>query len=239
MRCVAFTQTINRRVKLNSEHVEVLRDLSEVCRAAIKAGDWKVDGACDPDSLLRRADAAIASLSAPHPPAEAQPVYGWVNGDAFVERENWTGVVPSTGWVPVYRRPPPSAPVGVEGLVAKWRGLANDALRRSGTWNGNDIADRIEFMADELEALAQQPTAFECPHRTRCDCLGACKYGYAGNGAIAQQPAAVDDATVEQVASAIAIEDTGVSWHDVSPRDRTYYVRLARAALTAQQGGAK
>lgn len=54
---------------------------------------------------------------------------------------------------------PPSAPVGAEGLVAKWRGLANDALRRSGTWNGNDIADRIEFMADELEALAQQPEA--------------------------------------------------------------------------------
>lgn len=53
------------------EPVEVLRDLSEVCRAAIKAGDWKVDGACDPDSLLRRADAAIASLTAPQPPAEA------------------------------------------------------------------------------------------------------------------------------------------------------------------------
>lgn len=53
------------------EHVEVLRDLSEVCRAAIKAGDWKVDGACDPDSLLRHADAAIAALSAQQPPAEA------------------------------------------------------------------------------------------------------------------------------------------------------------------------
>jgi folylpolyglutamate synthase/dihydropteroate synthase len=38
---------------------EALRELSEVCRAAIKAGDWKVDGACDPDSLLSRADAAI------------------------------------------------------------------------------------------------------------------------------------------------------------------------------------
>lgn len=37
------------------EHVEVLRDLSEVCRAAIKAGDWKVDGACDPDSDLEYA----------------------------------------------------------------------------------------------------------------------------------------------------------------------------------------
>lgn len=50
---------------MSSEHVEVLRDLSEVCRAAIKAGDWKVDGACDPDAVLRRADSAIAALSAP------------------------------------------------------------------------------------------------------------------------------------------------------------------------------
>ena len=32
------------------EHVEVLRDLRDLARAAIKAGDWKVDGACDPDS---------------------------------------------------------------------------------------------------------------------------------------------------------------------------------------------
>ena len=39
---------------------------------------------------------------------------------------------------------------------------------------------------------------------------------------------AKDHAMVEQVASAIAIEDTGVSWHDVSPRDRAYYVRLAQ-----------
>lgn len=26
-------------------------------------------------------------------------------------------------------------------------------------------------------------TGVECPHLTRCDCLGACKYGFAGNGA--------------------------------------------------------
>jgi len=40
---------------------KLLRELSEVCRAAIKAGDWKVDGACDPDSLLSRADAALST----------------------------------------------------------------------------------------------------------------------------------------------------------------------------------
>lgn len=43
----------------NERLAGALRELSEVCRAAIKAGDWKVDGACDPDSLLSHADAAI------------------------------------------------------------------------------------------------------------------------------------------------------------------------------------
>ena len=59
--------------------------------------------------------------------------------------------------------------------------------------------------------------------------------GCNGCRSLAQQPAAA--VGVEQVASAIAIEDTGVSWHDVSPRDRTHYVKLARAALAAQKGG--
>lgn len=36
-----------------------------------------------------------------------------------------------------------------------------------------------------------QPAAVECPHRTRCDCLAACKYGYAGDGALAAQPGGV------------------------------------------------
>lgn len=49
---------------------------------------------------------------------------------------------------------PPAAAVP-EGyaLVQKWREQANAALRRSGTWNGNDMADRIEHMADELAAM--------------------------------------------------------------------------------------
>jgi hypothetical protein len=36
-------------------------------------------------------------------------------------------------------------------------------------------------------ALAQQPAAVECPHRTRCDCLASCKYGYASDGATQHQ----------------------------------------------------
>jgi hypothetical protein len=33
----------------------------------------------------------------------------------------------------------------------------------------------------------QQPAAVECPHRSRCDCLAACKYGMAGDGATQHQ----------------------------------------------------
>lgn len=31
---------------------DVLQDLLEAVEAAIQAGDWKVDGACDPDSAI-------------------------------------------------------------------------------------------------------------------------------------------------------------------------------------------
>ena len=43
-----------------------------------------------------------------------------------------------------------------EALVEKWRDAAR-GIRPSGTWNGNDLAERYEWCADELEAaLAQQ-----------------------------------------------------------------------------------
>ena len=35
-------------------------DLLEGVEAAIKAGDWKVDGACDPDSAIVRLRQALA-----------------------------------------------------------------------------------------------------------------------------------------------------------------------------------
>lgn len=38
---------------------EVAEDLLESVNAAIKAGDWKVDGACDPELTIRRALKAL------------------------------------------------------------------------------------------------------------------------------------------------------------------------------------
>lgn len=39
--------------------VEHIANLVNVMKAAIKAGDWKVDGACDPGMCLRIAEARL------------------------------------------------------------------------------------------------------------------------------------------------------------------------------------
>ena len=39
---------------------EALKELLEAVEAAIQAGDWKVDGACDPDSVIKRSKEALA-----------------------------------------------------------------------------------------------------------------------------------------------------------------------------------
>ena len=39
---------------------ELLQQALDMINAAIKSGDWKVDGACDPDSLIRGLKAELA-----------------------------------------------------------------------------------------------------------------------------------------------------------------------------------
>jgi hypothetical protein len=43
--------------------LEALRNLSATVDAAILSGDWKVDGACDPDMDIKAARAAIAKAT--------------------------------------------------------------------------------------------------------------------------------------------------------------------------------
>ena len=33
-----------------------ISDMLDIMEQAIKSGDWKVDGACDPDMIMRRAE---------------------------------------------------------------------------------------------------------------------------------------------------------------------------------------
>ena len=42
-----------------AEALEALKDLLEIVEFAIKIGDWKVDGACDPDISINRAKKAL------------------------------------------------------------------------------------------------------------------------------------------------------------------------------------
>jgi hypothetical protein len=43
------------------EHIEIIKDLVEIIKQAIESGDWKVDGACDPDLALYRAEKALVA----------------------------------------------------------------------------------------------------------------------------------------------------------------------------------
>ena len=42
-----------------SDLIDALIDIHEIINTAIASGDWKVCGACDPDSSLERAEKAL------------------------------------------------------------------------------------------------------------------------------------------------------------------------------------
>lgn len=42
-------------------------DLLGVVKAAIRTGDWRVDGACDPDAAIRRMESFIDKATGAHP----------------------------------------------------------------------------------------------------------------------------------------------------------------------------
>ena len=76
----------------------------------------------------------------------------------------------------------------VRELLAKWRANANSALRRSGTWTGDDVADRVDDMADELEAALSAPAESQPQggevdeHRMMMDDLRLCGTAFSKNG---------------------------------------------------------
>lgn len=52
-----------RLIAAAPELLEALLALRATCLAAINSGDWKVDGACDPDMDFKRANTAIAKAT--------------------------------------------------------------------------------------------------------------------------------------------------------------------------------
>ena len=128
----------------------------------------------------RLAQAYAANV--PQPPAEAQPV-GAVRRDTGItitldRLPYYKGVRLASG-TKLYAHPPPSAPVGVEGV----RREIQNALREldavmTAEDNTSDAVGCAELALQRaLEALAQQPAAvdgddFDCPHSAfdNCDC---------------------------------------------------------------------
>ena len=47
--------------------IESMKQALDVIETAIKAGDWKVDGACDPDNVIHGLRQAIAELESQYP----------------------------------------------------------------------------------------------------------------------------------------------------------------------------
>ena len=151
------------------EHVEVLR------RMRNKSWHWLPEHAA--------LDAAIASLSTPQPPAEAQEVVCLECGQptmhmgqvcyacshpaekpAEAQAQGGGEACPHCKGNPgldcnSFGRPaPPSAPVGVERLIEDWESdLAED--KRDGV---SEVAIRVqEIRLDQLRTLAQQPAAVD------------------------------------------------------------------------------
>lgn len=215
---------------MNSEHVEVLRRMRN---------EWPL--AADEGPAL---DAAIASLSAPQPPAEAQPV-AWPMSEAEVRQ--WIGACnhePSRQVLRDYlqlRTAPPSAPVGVE--LPPYRQPADpyttaipDEYARG--WN--------DCRAAVASTLAQQPAAdFDAWQQNPYTkvLMKSIDEDYVPKHD--QQPEAVDEAMVERATMTLLgkSHDTapGIDWRC----DRAWTVNKVRknmraaltAALAAQQGG--
>lgn len=60
----------------NKEAVDYLNNLYNITQQAIKSGDWKVDGSCDPDMLLREIE---KYLNEPDKFKEKPSTTDWVN----------------------------------------------------------------------------------------------------------------------------------------------------------------
>lgn len=42
------------------KYEQAVEDLADAIKSAINSGDWKVDGACDPDAAIKRAESLLS-----------------------------------------------------------------------------------------------------------------------------------------------------------------------------------
>ena len=113
--------------------IEVLKQALEVIETAIKAGDWKVDGACDPDNViygLRQAirEHAMYEVQRLGQEIEQEPV-AWMFEDSednghktfqstppSLEAVTYLAKWNRPTWMPLYTHPPQRKPLTDEQL---------------------------------------------------------------------------------------------------------------------------
>jgi hypothetical protein len=88
---------------------ELMQQALDVIEAAIKAGDWKVDGACDPDYVL---EALRARLAQPEP----EPVAWFCELPDNKISIKIVGKPTEGNWKPLYTAPP----------QREWQGLTEE-----------------------------------------------------------------------------------------------------------------
>ena len=131
---------------------ELLQQALDVMLVAIKAGDWKVDGACDPDYVL---EALRARLAEPEP----EPVAWGIANTRPTEKQPLMMVMldkpePSHLVIPLYTAPP----------QREWQGLTENEIKH--LWyeacqtNLELTSQLIVHLARNIEAKLKEKNGF-------------------------------------------------------------------------------
>jgi len=91
---------------------EIMQMALDIMESAIKAGDWVVDGACDPDWVLNALRAALAQ-------PEPEPVAWTVSGLITDFSRDCSAYQTKTYTRPLYTAPP----------QREWQGLTDEEIR--------------------------------------------------------------------------------------------------------------
>ena len=140
---------------------EALKELLEAVEAAIQAGDWKVDGACDPDLAIRRAKEALAQPEQEPVAWRVSPRYEDSDGYFdFTDSKDTADTLQKRGWTitPLYTTPPQRKPltdvIQAAQSVLEWIEIQHRPPVRDVLEGGRMVRVRLHALADLHDALA-------------------------------------------------------------------------------------
>jgi hypothetical protein len=128
--------------------IEAMKQMLEVVEAAIKAGDWKVDGACDPDMAIHALRQAIEQAEKQKPVAFVTGTYA---GRFVVKPLNPAMVLPVN--MALYTTPQPQR---------EWVGFTDEEI--SDMWcevsNTDFVTADTHVFARAIEAKLKQKNGY-------------------------------------------------------------------------------